>query len=171
MVGRFADSLHAEQAVSAERLAECAEFWKARLARVSGQPLFGGSTDRSGAHRCGRTSSGDGGCASHPLTSNALCTIRVGLRSPSGIYPGPRWGRCWKHRSPSLFSGAETIPAPRPPPSEAAHYITTAGRSQAPSLLVRPSLVVRGAITLAVRSPTRFQHSSRAGTLTASTSS
>jgi hypothetical protein len=45
-------------------------------------------------HRCGRTSSGDGGRASHPLTSSALCTIRVGLRSPSGIHPGPRWGRC-----------------------------------------------------------------------------
>jgi amino acid adenylation domain-containing protein len=51
VVGRFADSLHAEQAVSAERLTECTEFWKSRLARVSGQPLFAGATDRSGAHR------------------------------------------------------------------------------------------------------------------------
>ncbi|WP_273937901.1 non-ribosomal peptide synthetase [Kutzneria chonburiensis] len=51
VTGRFADSLHAEQAVSAERLAECAEFWKSRLAGVSGQPLFVGSADRSGAHR------------------------------------------------------------------------------------------------------------------------
>ncbi|HTI21787.1 MAG TPA: amino acid adenylation domain-containing protein [Kutzneria sp.] len=51
VAGRFADSLHAEQAVPAERLAECAEFWKSTLAGVSGQPLFAGSADRTGAHR------------------------------------------------------------------------------------------------------------------------
>lgn len=65
-------------------------------------------------HRFGRTSSGDGGFASHLLTSSSLCTIRVGLRSLSGeIYPGPRWGRCWLTGPHHYFRG-RTIQPRRP---------------------------------------------------------
>jgi hypothetical protein len=68
-------------------------------------------------HRFGRTSSGDGGFASHLLTSSSLCTIRVGLRSLSGeIYPGPRWGRCWL-TGPHHYFSRQDHPAPPPPPS------------------------------------------------------
>jgi hypothetical protein len=66
------------------------------------------------AHRRGRTSSGDGGFAIHPLTSSALCTIRVGLRSPSGIQPGPRWGRCCS-TGPHHYFRRRDHPGPAPP--------------------------------------------------------
>ena len=82
-------------------------------------------------HCRGRTSSGDGGLASHLLTSRSLCTIRLGLRSPSGIQPGPRWGRC-SSTGPHHYFWSRDHPGPRPPPSAAAHYITPAARLQAP---------------------------------------
>jgi hypothetical protein len=83
-------------------------------------------------HCFGRTSSGDGGLASHLLTSSSLCTIRLGPRSLSAIQPGATMGTVLQAPVPITISGAETIPAPRPPPSAAAHYITAAGRLQAP---------------------------------------
>ena len=66
---------------------------------------------------------------------------------------------------PIPISGAETISTPRPPPSGAAHYITTRALSQAPSLGVHPSPIARGAITLSVRVARPPQQSTRAGTI------
>jgi hypothetical protein len=83
-------------------------------------------------HCFGRTSSGDGGLASHLLTSSSLCTIRLGPRSLSAIQPGATMGTVLRAPVPITISGAETIPAPRPPPSAAAHYITVASQLQAP---------------------------------------
>ena len=115
-------------------------------------------------HCFGRTSSGDGGLASHRLTSSSLCTIRLGPRSLSAIQPGATMGTVLRAPVPITISGAETIPAPRPPPSAAAHYITAAGRLQAPSLMARPSPLVRPAIRKSARSPRLPQQSARAVT-------
>src|SRR5205814_132522 len=115
-------------------------------------------------HCFGRTSSGDGGLASHLLTSSSLCTIRLGPRSLSAIQPGATMGTVLRAPVPITISGAETIPAPRPPPSAAAHYITAAGRLQAPSLMARPSPLVRPAIRKSARSPRLPQQSARAVT-------
>src|SRR5580692_1908645 len=74
-------------------------------------------------HLFGRTSSGDGSFASHHLTSSPLCTIRLWLRSLTGIYPGPRWGRCFSTGPHHYFWRRDQGPAPRPlPTGRAIHH-------------------------------------------------